>query len=246
MNQKIALIIGGTGGIGSVIAKAFLKRGDKVCVTYRDKSSAEKIFSEYSASPDLFMYAMDLAEPDSIHKAVERVVHEHDAVDVIIYAPTMEVRHAPIVNLEWERCEEQLHIQVRGLFCVVKKLLAPSQRKRKMKFIIISSDYTIGKPPAGIADYVMAKYALMGLAKAMAVECVKYNMTFNIVSPGMTDTDLLSALPSKVVEIAALNNPLKRIAKPEDVSNAVLFLAEDASDYLNGVNITINGGGTML
>lgn len=246
MNQKVVLIIGGTGGIGSVITKAFLKRGDKVCVTYRDKASAEKVFADYHASPDFSLYPMDLSETDSINEAVGNIVKDHRAIDIVVYAPTMEVNHKPIASLGWEDCRKQLDIQVRGLFFIVKNLLSQFQSKHRIKFIIISSDFTIGRPPAGIADYITAKYALMGLAKAMAVECVKYNMTFNIVSPGMTDTNLISTLPSKVVEIAALNNPLKRIAKPEDVSNVVLFLAEDTSDYLNGVNIAVNGGGTML
>lgn len=246
MNQKTVLIIGGTGGIGSVIAKAFLQRNNKVCVTYRDKSAAEKVFFDCLSSADFSMYPMDLFESDLIAKAMENIIKDRATIDVVVYAPTMKVEHKPIIILEWDDCQKQIDIQVRGLLCIVKNLLSRFQNRHRTKFIVISSDYVIGKPPAGIADYITAKYALMGLAKAMAVEGAKYNMTFNIISPGITNTDLISTLPSKFVEIAALNNPLKRIAKPEDVSNAVLFLAEDTSDYLNGVNITVNGGGTML
>lgn len=85
----------------------------------------------------------------------------------------------------------------------------------------------------------------MGMAKSMAVELAKYNCTVNMVSPGMTSTNLISNLPQKLIEITAANNPLGRIARPKDVANVVLFLASDEAEYINGTNILVNGGGIM-
>ena len=80
----------------------------------------------------------------------------------------------------------------------------------------------------------------------MSVELAKHNCTVNMVSPGMVDTNLISNLPPKLVEITAENNPLKRIAASSDVAKVILFLSSEGSDYLNGVNILVNGGGAML
>ena len=86
----------------------------------------------------------------------------------------------------------------------------------------------------------------MGMAKSMAIELSQYDSTVNMISPGMVETPLLDDLPSKLVEMTAYQNPMKRNAVPKDVSNAISFLASDQSDYLNGTNITLNGGGKML
>jgi 3-oxoacyl-[acyl-carrier protein] reductase len=86
----------------------------------------------------------------------------------------------------------------------------------------------------------------MGFAKTMAVELAQYGCTVNSISPGMVDTALLKDMPHKLIELTAHNNPLKRIASPEDISNVVSFLASDETDYLNGVNIPVNGGGVIL
>ena len=97
-----------------------------------------------------------------------------------------------------------------------------------------------------LSHYVQAKYSLLGLAKSMAVDLAKYNCTVNVISPGMVATPLIDQLPPKLVEITAEGNPLKRIALPADVAQVVVFLAGDVSDYLNGANLTVNGGSTML
>ena len=85
----------------------------------------------------------------------------------------------------------------------------------------------------------------MGMAKTMAIELSQYNSTVNMISPGMVETPLLNSLPSKLIELTSHQNPLSRNALPDDVSSAISFLASDQSNYLNGVNIVINGGGIM-
>ena len=132
------------------------------------------------------------------------------------------------------------------MFNVIKSMKEHIKTKQKTKFVIVLTEYCTGKPPSGLSDYVTAKYALMGLAKSMSAELAKYNCTVNMVSPGMVKTKLISNLPPKLVEMTADNNPLKRIAEPSDVAKVILFLSGEGSDYLNGVNILVNGGGVML
>ena len=132
------------------------------------------------------------------------------------------------------------------MFYVIKALEDQMSAKHKTKFIVLLTEYCIGSPPKGLSHYITSKYAVMGMAKTMAVELAQYSCTVNMISPGMVETPLLNNLPSKLIEMTAYQNPLKRNGIPEDVSSAISYLASDQSDYLNGTNIVINGGGKMF
>lgn len=244
--EKIALVIGGTGGIGSEIVRTFIKNGMKVCATYnKNKDMAEKMVYE-SKEDNLSVYQMDLTNEISVTEALKKITQKHNRIDVVVFSATHQTKNKQLLSMEWEDFQRHIDAQSRGLFYVTKNLINQIKEKRRTKFIVILTEYCFGKPPAGLSDYVTAKYSLIGLAKSMAAELAQYGCTVNMVSPGMTETNLIAGLPPKLIEITAQSNPLKRIAKPRDVANAVLFLASDGSDYINGVNIMVNGGGIML
>jgi 3-oxoacyl-[acyl-carrier protein] reductase len=126
------------------------------------------------------------------------------------------------------------------------KALAPQIKARhRTRIIVVITEACAGRPPAGVSDYVTAKYALMGLARALASELARYNCTVNMISPGMTATSFIAGLPPKLAEMTAEQNPMKRIAQPDDIAGVAAFLASDEADYLNGVNIPVNGGAVM-
>ena len=235
--MKTALVIGGNSGIGSEAARCLAENGIKVCATYhKDKKNIQDLISTYQT---------DLLNEGSVKSTLQKILKEHKQVDIVVFSVSQPIKNKSLLNLEWKDFEEHLDLQIKGLFCVVQNLKEQIQAKHKTKFIIILTEYCIGKPPAGISHYVAAKYCLMGLAKSMAAELSKYNCTVNMISPGMVETSLISNLPPKLVELTAENNPLKRIATPKDVANVILFLSGDDSDYLNGANITVNGGSVM-
>lgn len=114
------------------------------------------------------------------------------------------------------------------------------------KFIFISSQVTENVPPADWSFYTTAKYGLIGFAKSLAVELSPFNIKVNLVSPGMTETNLLSDIPEKAKLLLAAKAPLRRLAKPQDVAQVISFLASDKSDYITGETIRVNGGQIML
>ena len=244
MNEKTALVIGGNGGIGLEIINSLANNNIKACATYhKGKDKLEKL--QASNKKYILKYQMNLLNESSVQRAFQQIFKEHKQIDIVIFSVAQQVKNKSFLNLEWKDFEEHLNLQIKGLFYVVQNLKEQIQSKHKTKFIILLTEYCIGKPPAGIAHYVAAKHCLMGIAKSMAAELSRYNCTVNMISPGMVDTDLISNLPPKLVELTAENNPLKRIATPKDIANAVLFLSSDGSDYLNGANITVNGGSVM-
>mgnify|MGYP001614193427 FL=1 len=119
------------------------------------------------------------------------------------------------------------------------------KKQSRTKIVVLLTECCFGQPPNGMADYVSAKYALEGFSKSLAVELARYNCTVNMVSPGVMKTPLTAMLPDKLFELLAMQNPLKKLATPDDVAGVVEFLISDAADYLNGVNIPVNGGGVM-
>lgn len=238
---KNALVIGGSGGIGSEIVRSLAKDGVKVWATYyQDKSGAEN-----SGRGGADFLQMDVLKEGSINQAMEEVKAKSGKIDVFVYAVTSPIVHSSFLKSDWSVYQGQIDTQIKGFFLVLKHLAEQVKSGHKTKIIVILTEYCFGKPASGVSDYVTAKHGLMGFSKSLAVEFARYGSTVNMVSPGMTQTDLIAGLPAKAVELAELGNPLKRIAVPQDVAGVVSFLASDASDYLNGVNILVNGGGVM-
>lgn len=243
--KKTALVIGGSGGIGSTIVERLLHDGFIVCATYaHDGEHRESLRSLRDKSVPL--YRMDLLDESGTCSAMRQIVKEHSRVDVVVFAPTLPTPHTPLLQSEWSDFASHFAVQVRGMWQIVRELEHQIKTGSKMKFIIIITEACIGKPPGGLAPYVTAKYGLMGFAKMMAVEFGRYNCTVNMISPGMVATNLLKNVPPKLIEMAAIQNPLRRIAKAEDVAEVVSFLSSDKSHYLNGIHITVNGGGVMM
>lgn len=236
---RLVVVIGGTGGIGSEIARSFVLNKDRVCVTGLEASGAAVLENCHG-------YPMDLLSEASVSDVFGSINKEHGNIDVIVFAASAPINPKPFHAKEWDDFNRHIGIQVKGLFSTVKSVAGQIKENHKIKFIILLTEGCIGAPPAQLSDYIAAKYGLMGLAKSLSVELAKYGCTVNMISPGMTDTALLSNFPPKLIEMAAMKNPLKRIAQPKDVASVALFLASRDSDYLNGVNIAVNGGNVMF
>lgn len=241
--KKTALVIGGSGGIGRAIVRRFLKDGMHVAATYRSDAKFAELREKFEGS-SVTWFKLALPEDTAPVSAVIR--QEFPLIDVVVFGPTLPTPHTPLLEVTWKSIEAHMSVQLHGMHAVVQSLKGQLQEKHPVKFIVILTEYCFGKPPGGLAPYVSAKYALMGFAKTMAVELARYGSTVNMVSPGMVQTELLSSVPPKLIEMAAAQNPLKRIATPDDVANVAAFLASDQSSYLNGAHITVNGGGAMI
>lgn len=246
MDKKFALIIGGSGGIGLETAKTLSKQGLKVGITYNTNESRLKKELSGKDIENHFLYQMDLTDEESIKETIFKILQEHGKIDVVVHCATAPVTNKIIFDLNWEDFQQHLEVQIKGLFTVVKSLSPLIQKNHGIKFITVLTEYCFGKPPIMLSHYVTAKYGLMGFVKSMSSELTANNCTFNMVSPGMVDTPLLDKLHPKIREVNAFKNPMKRIAQPSDVAEAISFLISEKAGYLNGVNILINGGNVLM
>ena len=243
--KKVALVIGGNGGLGYSISKRLIKDGFRVCGTYFNNK--QNLVSLEKLGENIYLsYKCDVKSEVDVKEVIYNIISREKKIDVIIFAVSPTLKNKRILDLTWNDYNEHIDIQLKSVFFFLKALAEYIRLKNKIKFIITLSEYCIGNPPKGLSHYVTAKYAAMGMAKTMALELAQYNCTVNMISPGMVETQLIDGLPPKLIEITADQNPMKRIANPEDVSNMISFLSSNESDYLNAVNININGGSVMF
>lgn len=246
MDKRVALVVGGGGGIGSSVAKSLVADGMQVCATYfHRKEKIDDLLVE-CGEDNILGFECDMTDEARVREVVADVLSRYEKIDIVVFSISPSLKHGRILDLEWDDFEKHVSLQIKSVLFVLKSLDEQIRLKKKTKFIIVLSEYCIGSPPKGLSHYITSKYAVMGLSKTMAVELAQYGCTVNMVTPGMVSTSLLENLPPKLIEITENQNPLKRIACPDDVSNVVSFLASEKSDYLNGVNITVNGGGVMF
>lgn len=229
LTNKVVLILGATGGIGSAVADLLEASGATVC---RHGRSGK--------------YAADLKNDEDTNILVTKVLADYKRVDIMVNAVSHPVKINSFDKKTWSDFEDHFQVQLKGGFKVIQKLLPGMKVNKAGRIINILTSYTIGQPPSGLSDYITAKYALLGLTKSLAKELGRYNITVNAVSPSLIKSSFAGDVPEKLFDLVAAQTPLGRLATAEDVAGAVLFLASSEAAYITGQNIVVAGGNVML
>lgn len=231
------LITGANGGVGKALVDQFSTSKNLLFLHSNSKIKHEK-------KPKHHWICGDLTRESDIDTLVE-FVHSHGGVDVIIHSASFPVQIAGAIDKMWLDYEKHLQLQVKSLFLLAKQLVPQMIGKKFGRIIAIATEYTFGRPPAKLADYVVAKYALVGLIKSLGVELGKYGITSNCISPGTMETNMTSNLPRKLLEIIANDTPTKRLTNPAEVAQLSEFLCSAAAAQITGENIAVSGGNVM-
>ena len=142
--------------------------------------------------------------------------------------------------------QKQFDLQMKSFFQISKSIVPQMKSNKFGKIISILTSYLIGKPPNLLADYIVAKYSLLGMTKCMATELGPFGIRVNSVSPSMVNTPLTESLPKKLKEITKSQVPLEsKLAEPVDIAKVVHFLCSESANYITGENILVTGGATM-
>jgi 3-oxoacyl-[acyl-carrier protein] reductase len=231
---KIALVTGASRGIGRAIAQRLARDGFTVWAGYAgNREAAENLCSEIGG----FAIGFDVADPKAVNAALEPLVEEHGAPEVIVSnaGVTKDGLMAMISAEEWQRV---IDTNLGGFFHVVKACLRPMLRRRSGRIIAISSvSGQAGNP--GQVNYSASKAGLIGAAKSLAKEIASRNITVNVVAPGFVETDMVKDLPREELEKLI---PLKRFGKPEEIASAVSYFASEEAAYITGQVLGVNGG----
>jgi 3-oxoacyl-[acyl-carrier protein] reductase len=241
--QQVALVIGGTGGIGKAVCKQLAADGFKVLIHYfSKKDSAEEIKKNIEKhGGQAYTLQADITNAGE-RKNISDFLKRYDLqVDVLINCSSMKIPKIAMAELSWNDFEEQINFHIRSTFEICKLFVTELAPNGKGKIINIGT-LAADKPNTDWLHYITAKSALTGFTKALAFELGPKGVTVNMVSPGLTDTELTSNIPEKVKLITASQTPLRRLTTVEDVAGAVAFLASDKANFITGENIRVNGG----
>lgn len=242
LKDKVAVVTGGTRGIGFNIVKTYLEQGAKVILFGSRPESADKAVATLkSENPDWEVTGMapTLGNLQSVEQAIGEIIEKHGRIDILVNNAGISARES-IYDYSEEAFEEIMRLNVKALFDCTKAV-APYMRDQGGGCIInTSSMVSLYGQPSG-CGYPASKSAVNGLTKSLARELGKDNIRVNAVAPGVTKTDMVAKLPEDMLARVAANIPLGRVADPQEIANVFLFLASDLASYVSGTIISVDG-----
>ena len=234
---RVALVTGGSRGIGAAISVALKTAGYKVAANYAGNDEAAKAFTAETGIPT---YKWSVADYDACVAGIAKVEADLGPVDVLVNNAGI-TRDAPFHKMTREQWKEVMDTNLSGLFNMTHPLW-PGMRDRKFGRVISISSINGQKGQFGQANYSAAKAGDIGFTKALAQEGARAGITVNVICPGYIATEMVMAVPEKVRESIIATIPVGRLGEPEDIARCVVFLASDEAGFITGSTITANGG----
>lgn len=244
-NAPVAVITGGTRGIGLAIAEKLAAEGYDLMLTYRGDSEAAEAAKKQLADTGrrIEVIAADVSSAEGATNTIETATKTFGKVDVLINNAGI-TRDNLIMRMNEDDWDAVLDTNLKGAFLASKAVIRPMLRQRSGRIINITS--VVGRMGnAGQANYSAAKAGLIGLTKTLAKEVGSRGITVNAVAPGFIDTRLTDVLPDELKQQLLAATPLGRFGTVEDVANAVAFLASDQASYITGQVLSVDGGMSM-
>ena len=241
MSKKVALVTGGSQGIGEAISRELAKDGFRVLVAARNQEKTQAVASSIRENGgDAHALALDLTQIASFKGLVKDIVEEHGGLHVLVNNAGITSDNL-IMMMKEDSYDQVLDTNLKGPFFLSQAVLRPMMKQKWGRIINISS--VIGLTGnAGQANYASAKSGVFGFTKSLAREIASRQVTVNAVAPGYIETDMTKDLNKEVAESFLRNIPLSRFGRPEEVAFAVSFLASEKSAYITGQVLTVDGG----
>lgn len=245
LNGKVALVTGASRGIGREIAITLAKEGAYVVVNYNGSEAAAKevlsIIESNGGKGEI--YQCNVGNFQDVKEMIDHIVATQQSIDIIVNNAGI-TKDNLILKMTEEDFDDVININLKSAFNTTKSAFRYMMKQRSGRIINIASIVgIIGN--AGQSNYCSAKAGMIGLTKSIARETASRGVTVNAVAPGFIDTDMTKELPQSALDAMKANIPMKKYGTPEDVANAVLFLASDKSSYITGQVIQVNGGMDM-
>ncbi|MBP1698127.1 MAG: beta-ketoacyl-ACP reductase [Deltaproteobacteria bacterium] len=242
LENQVAIVTGGTKGIGKAICLLFAEQGAKVVANFStDAEAAENLKKEAkSRGLSLDLYKADVTKSDQVKAMVEETFAQYGKIDILVNNVGL-VRDNFLMMMSDEDWESLLRANLTSLFYCSRIVIRKMIPQRKGKIINISSiSGMMGTP--GQANYAATKGGMISFTKSLARELGSFNIHVNAVAPGLIESEVVSKMPKEKVETIIKSSSLGRVGKPEEVAQAVLFLASEHSNYITGQTIVVDGG----
>ncbi|MDU2065620.1 MAG: 3-oxoacyl-[acyl-carrier-protein] reductase [Sporomusaceae bacterium] len=245
LDGKVALVTGASRGIGRAVAIQLAQSGAKVVINYAgNRQAAEEVLAAIEAMKgEAILVQGDVSKADAVESMVKQAVERFGRIDILVNNAGI-TRDGLLMRLKEEDWDAVLNTNLKGVFYCTKAVSKLMMKQRSGKIINMTSVVGV-MGNAGQSNYAAAKAGVIGFTKSMAKELAARNIQVNAVAPGFIATDMTDVLPEAVKADLENKIPLQKLGQPEDIANAVLFLASDFASYITGQVLHVDGGMVM-
>jgi acetoacetyl-CoA reductase len=237
---KVAIVTGGTRGIGAAIARGLQAAGHTVAATYHGNDEAA---ARFKAETGVATYKWDVADPEASAAGVKAVEAELGPIDVLVNNAGI-TRDGMFHRMTWDQWSAVVRTNLDSMFAMTRPVIEGMRERNRGRIVNISS-INGQKGQIGQANYSAAKAGIIGFTKALAQENAKKGITVNCVCPGYIDTDMVAGVPEKVLESIVAQIPVGRLGKAEEIASLVVYLASDNAAFMTGAVLSANGAQYM-
>ncbi|MES2092102.1 MAG: 3-oxoacyl-ACP reductase FabG [Pseudomonadota bacterium] len=240
ISSQIALVTGASRGIGRAIAMVLAQRGYKVLGTATTESGAQAITQALSAHEDSRGLVLDVTDAAAVDAAIDAILKQHGALHVLVNNAGI-TRDTLAMRMKDDDWDAVLDTNLKAVFRTSRAVMRTMMKQRYGRIVNITSVVGVSGN-AGQANYAAAKAGVAGMTRALARELGSRNITVNCVAPGFIDTDMTRGLSDEQQTALKAQIPLGRLGQPEDIAEAVAFLASPQAGYITGTELHVNGG----
>ncbi len=241
-DPKVAMVTGGTRGIGRAITLALAESGVHVAAGYLSNAEAAEETKALvtDSGGSLSLHQVDIGDPDDCLKYANEVIEAYGRIDYLINNAGINIDRT-VRRMTVEEWHSVMRINISGCFYMVKAVIEHMISRKSGRIVNISS--IIGQTGnVGQANYATAKSGMFGLSKTLALELAGKGITVNCVAPGFISTDMMASVPEKILDEIVARIPVGRLGAPEEIAFAVMGLLDDRASYITGAVIPVNGG----
>lgn len=242
LNNKIAIVTGGSRGIGFATVERFLQEGATVILTASSPATAQKAVDqlrEKYPSANVSGISPELTDLESVRASFNNIVEQYGAIDILVNNAGVS-ESTPLEAYTEDLFERVMDLNVKGVFNATRAAVEHMQKRGEGVILNTSSMVSLTGQPSGLA-YPTSKFAVNGMTVSLARELGPKGIRVNAVAPGIIETDMMKAVPKEVIEPMIQRIPLRRLGQPEDIANAFVFLASEEAAYITGVILSVDG-----
>lgn len=242
LKDKVALITGGSRGIGFATADRFLQEGAVVILTASSQGSADRAVAQLKEKHPRGTVAgisPELSSLESVRTAFQEATSVYGCIDILVNNAGVS-ESTPFMEYTEETFDKVMDLNIKGVFNATRAAAECMVARGEGVILSTSSMVSISGQPSGFA-YPASKFAVNGLTVSLARELGPMGIRVNAVAPGITETDMMKAVPKEVIDPMIARIPLRRLGQPEDIANAFVFLASDEAAYITGVVLSVDG-----
>ena len=242
LKNKVAVVTGGSRGIGFATVERFLQEGATVILTASSEATAQRAvdrLKEKYPEAKVAGISPDLTDLESVRASLNNIVKEYGTIDILVNNAGVS-ESTPLDAYTEDLFDRVMDLNVKGIFNATKAAVEHMEKRGGGVILNTSSMVSLTGQPSGLA-YPTSKFAVNGMTVSLARELGPKGVRVNAVAPGIIETDMMKAVPKEIIDPMIARIPLRRLGQPEDIANAFLFLASEEAAYITGVILSVDG-----